>query len=141
MAGCFMVRKRVFIEEQSVPESLEVDGLDALCAHFIAELGGEPIGTARLRFLEDENAGKAERVAVLPELRGRGIGGRLMDLLEAEALRRRLDCMVLHAQVSALAFYTRRGYVEEGPRFEEAGIEHQEMRLSFAVQRSSGKTR
>lgn len=129
MPACFRVRRLVFIEEQSVPESLEVDGLDDRAVHFIAEEAGTVIGTARLRPLDSEPAAKAERVAVLASHRGRGVGGRLMDALEAEAWRRGFERVVLHAQVSALEFYRRRAYREEGPRFEEAGIEHQEMWL------------
>lgn len=119
----------MFIEEQAVPEALEVDGLDDASTHFVAEEAERVIGTARLRPLEDNEAGKAERVAVLAEFRNRGIGGLLMDRLEFEAWRMGLLRVVLHAQVSALEFYRRRGYQEEGPRFFEAGIEHQEMWL------------
>jgi predicted GNAT family N-acyltransferase len=35
--------------------------------------------------------------------------------------------VVLHAQLSAAPFYTRAGFVERGPVFEEAGIPHVEM--------------
>jgi predicted GNAT family N-acyltransferase len=45
------------------------------------------------------------------------------------AAGRRGDAEVtLHAQVSALGFYRRAGFAPFGERFEEAGIEHLEMR-------------
>lgn len=129
--ACLEVRRRVFIEEQAVPEDLEVDGLDGACTHFIALDEGAAIGTARLRPLVEQPAAKAERVAVLAERRGQGVGARLMQALEDEARRLGLDAVVLNAQVSALSFYLGRGYVALGPRFDEAGIPHQKMRLAL----------
>lgn len=129
---CWAVRRIVFIEEQRVPEDLEVDGLDPECVHFVALEAGRVIGTARLRPLAEPGLAKAERVAVLAEHRRLGVGARLMDALEAEARRRGLQAVVLNAQASAIEFYHRRGYVELGPRFDEAGIPHQKMRLSVS---------
>jgi hypothetical protein len=63
----------VFVVGQGVPHDLEVDGLDSTCAHFLASLAGEPIGTARL-FMPEAGRAKAQRVAVLE--RARGGGGR-----------------------------------------------------------------
>lgn len=108
-----------------------MDGLDGDCTHFIALEDDRTVGTARLRALPEHHEAKAERVAVLAERRGLGLGGRLMDVLEAEARRRGFRAVVLHAQVSALEFYRSRAYVELGPRFWEASIEHQEMRLEL----------
>jgi predicted GNAT family N-acyltransferase len=35
--------------------------------------------------------------------------------------------VILHAQLSAAPFYSRAGFLERGPVFEEAGIPHIEM--------------
>lgn len=35
--------------------------------------------------------------------------------------------VLLHAQLSAAPFYSRAGFRERGPRFDEAGIAHVEM--------------
>lgn len=131
LPDCLLVRQAVFIEEQAVPESIEIDGLDEQAVHFIAREGEMVVGTARLRAIAGQTKGKAERVAVLSRFRGRGIGGRLMDVLEAEARELGLERVILHAQISALEFYLARGYIEEGPRFDEAGIVHQEMWLQI----------
>ena len=55
------------------------------------------------------------------------------------------DRIVLHAQVSAAGFYLRHGYVAEGPRFEEAGIDTMKVRfdpkqpeLASAIRRVTG---
>ncbi len=68
-----VVRRKVFIEEQQVPEELEWDGEDEVSSHVLAVAAdGMPIGTARL--LRDGHIG---RMAVLKEWRRRGVGQRL----------------------------------------------------------------
>ena len=43
------VRRAVFVDEQGVPERLELDGRDDEATHFVAYDGGRPVGVARLR--------------------------------------------------------------------------------------------
>ena len=46
-AELISVRRAVFIEEQNVPESIEIDGKDPDCFHVLAcDKSGNPIGTA-----------------------------------------------------------------------------------------------
>jgi len=123
--GLIAVRTRVFVEEQQVPPELEIDGMDPQCRHVKAVDGqGQIIGTGRL--LPDAHVG---RMCVLPEYRGRGIGGRLLQHFIDLAQHERLPELVLHAQVSALPFYQRYGFEVISEVFMEAGIEHQTMRL------------
>lgn len=118
------VREAVFIEEQGVPRDLEQDALDPLCYHVIArDADGAPIGTGRLT--PDHRIG---RMAVLSAWRGRGVGEALLRALLAEARQRQWPAISLHAQVNAERFYARHGFLPEGDRFFEAGIEHQGMR-------------
>ncbi|GAA4799141.1 GNAT family N-acetyltransferase [Lysobacter hankyongensis] len=118
------VREPVFVQEQQVPLALEWDELDPLCVHVIArDAAGAPIGTGRLT---PEH--KIGRMAVLPDWRGRGVGDGLLLALIAEAERRHWPELHLHAQVSAVGFYVKHGFVPVGDRFMEAGIEHQTMR-------------
>lgn len=119
------VRRRVFILEQRVPEEEEWDEDDAASVHVLAVRNREPVGTGRLT-----PAGKIGRLAVLSEFRGRGMGGRILGMLMQEAARRGLPEVVLHAQVQALPFYDKHGFVAEGEVFEEAGIPHRRMRTS-----------
>lgn len=124
------IREIVFIQGQDVPRELEVDGLDPECTHFLAErlLEGRwtPVGTARLR--PKGGVAKAERVAVLAEHRGLGLGLLLMAALEDEASNRGFSEVILNAQVQVVPFYQSIGYQGEGPEFEEAGIQHLAMR-------------
>ncbi|CAM3450419.1 GNAT family N-acetyltransferase [Halomonas lysinitropha] len=118
------IRRRVFIEEQQVPQEEEWDGRDADCRHFLALHDGTPLGTARL--LPDAHIG---RVAVLAEARGLGIGVALMRAA-IEAARRDGHARVeLAAQTHALAFYEPLGFLAHGDEFLDAGIPHRNMHL------------
>lgn len=118
------VRDVVFVHEQQEPRDLERDALDPLSHHVVArDASGTPIGTARLT--PEHRIG---RMAVLSAWRGRGVGDALLVALLDEARRRQWPDVSLHAQVAAEAFYTRHGFLPEGERFIEAGIQHQAMR-------------
>jgi predicted GNAT family N-acyltransferase len=124
------IRTTVFVEEQKVPMALERDAADADAVHALARNRlGLAVGTGRL--LAPEAPGQPARIgrmAVSRALRGANIGRALLDTLMAEAGRRGDAEVMLHAQVTALGFYRRAGFAEHGARFEEAGIEHLEMR-------------
>jgi len=120
------IRFAVFVEEQRVPPELEMDEHDAKCLHALAFSDGRAIGTGRL--LPDGHIG---RVAVLRQWRGHGAGRALLRQL-IEAARQRGDGEVmLSAQVHALGFYRAEGFEPEGPVYEEAGIDHQVMRMKL----------
>lgn len=127
-AGLRHVRTRVFVEEQSVSEAEEWDGLDPDCVHAVAETDADGIvATGRLH-----PSGKVGRMAVLAEWRGRGVGGLILQRLLEAAREQRLESVHLHGQVPVLGFYRRFGFVAEGEEFEEAGIPHRLMRLALA---------
>lgn len=122
------VREAVFVEEQRVPRTLELDPMDPLCTHVLArDAQGQPIGTGRLT--PERRIG---RMAVLPTWRGQGVGAAMLEALTGLARMRGLDQLELHAQLSALPFYARHGYLPVGPQFMEAGIAHQSMHRKLA---------
>jgi predicted GNAT family N-acyltransferase len=121
------VREPVFVVEQNVPLELEWDELDPKCRHVIArDAQHRPIGTGRLT---PEH--KIGRMAVLPEWRGKGVGESLLRALIDQARSLGLREVSLNSQASAIGFYDRFGFVPYGDRFEEAGIQHQAMRLEL----------
>lgn len=121
------VREAVFVREQQVPLDLEWDALDPVSQHVIArDASGNAIGTGRLT-----PERKIGRMAVLPEWRNAGVGAALLQALLRLGRERGWNDVSLHAQVGALDFYLRHGFVAYGPRFSEAGIEHQAMRRRF----------
>ena len=124
------IRTTVFVEEQNVPMDLERDAADAGAVHALARNRlGLAVGTGRL--LASDGPGHPARIgrmAVSRSLRGANIGRAVLDALMAAAGERGDAEVMLHAQVSALGFYRRAGFMPHGERFEEAGIAHQEMR-------------
>lgn len=117
------IRRRVFIEEQSVPEELEWDGLDPDALHLLASgPQQQPIGTVRLL-----KGGHIGRMAVLPEWRGHGIGSALLDAVLTLADEHGMPDTWLNAQLPAIDFYQRAGFTAIGDRFLDAGIPHRRM--------------
>ena len=117
------IRETVFIREQAVPEKLERDGLDSLCAHVLAwNDRGETIGTARM-----QQNGTIGRMAVLKDWRGRGVGQALLQTLLDLAAKQGLTRVTLSAQTHAIGFYERAGLRAIGEPFMDAGIPHRKM--------------
>ena len=129
------IREVVFIEEQHVPEGIERDAEDVRAYHVLAFQGGHAIGTVRLVMMPSPPPGESRgtwaqigRMAVLQAHRKARVGTLLLTKLEDEARRRKVGGILLHAQLYALEFYKKHGYEPVGAVFDEAGIEHLEMR-------------
>ena len=125
MREAHAIRRRVFIEEQHVPEEIELDEDDAHAFHALATLGGRAVGCGR--YVAHGDYVKIGRMAVLEELRDRGIGRAILEFLMGHARQHGFGRAVLHAQLSAEGFYLRNGYLPVGEVFEEAGIAHRRM--------------
>jgi predicted GNAT family N-acyltransferase len=70
---------------------------------------------------------KIGRMAVLKNLRERGIGQSIIRFLMEHARSRGRTKAILHAQVSAEGFYLKEGYLPIGEVFDEVGIPHRTM--------------
>lgn len=124
--SAFAIRKTVFVDEQKVDLPLEFDGLDEDAEHLLAILDGKPVGTLRLRRVDDR-IGKIERVAVLKEARGLAIGTALIKAALTRLQERGFRQAKLHAQTHALGFYVELGFAAHGEVFDEDGIAHRAM--------------
>lgn len=114
------IRRRVFIQEQNVPEDMEWDEHDIYATHFlVTETSGQAIGCARLL-----NDGHFGRMAVSVAWRNKGVGQALLQAIEAEARKQGHDTLSLSAQKQATGFYLRQGFVIVGDDYMEAGIAH-----------------
>ena len=125
MADVLEIRRVVFIEGQDVPEHEERDGRDDAAIHLIAFHEDRPVGTARL--LVSDGVGKIGRVAVLSEMRGRGLGKAIMQAALDELRAEGVTTAKLAAQTHALGFYEALGFEAHGPEFLDAGILHRYM--------------
>ncbi len=118
------IREEVFVEEQAVPIELEWDDEDASATHFLAIApAGQTVGCARLL-----TSGQIGRMAVLKPFRGQHVGEQLLKAAIAAAKIQNFSQVWLHAQVHALPFYEKYGFIAEGDIFDDAGIPHRHMR-------------
>ena len=132
-ARAFSLRKEVFVKEQGVPLSLELDEHDATAIHFIVNDGDETIATARLREIEPK-IGKIERVCVLSSYRGKRLGVLIMETVEQYAQKIDFMKLKLNAQSYAVPFYEKLNYHVTSPEFMDAGIPHRAMEKYIANQ-------
>ena len=127
----YLIREKVFIEEQGVPEDMELDEFDPTAKHALAYEGHLCVGTGRLVHLNSHHA-QIGRMAVLRAFRNRGIGRAILSRLIALAKSEGVLTLTLHSQVSAISFYAKMGFIVDGPIYDEAGISHRNMILSLA---------
>lgn len=130
---CFIIRNKVFVEEQGVPKELEVDTYDASpeCHHILVKYDGIPAGTGRYIPYQVQTI-KIQRLAVLAPFRGKGIGRRLLLAIEQQARDAGNKYAILDSQCHAESFYLELGYltISESP-FEDAGMMHVRMQKTL----------
>ncbi|MDR0199502.1 MAG: GNAT family N-acetyltransferase [Streptococcaceae bacterium] len=119
------IRYEVFVKEQGVPYSLEVESPveEAAAIHFVAYDHGEAIGTVRL-LTRDDHATLVQRMAVRKPYRNQGYASDLLNAALSCAKTAGIQELTLHAQLTAHDFYSRFGFEDVGSPFEEAGIQH-----------------
>ena len=120
------IRRQVFIEEQDVPEQMEWDEYDESSKHYLAALENKVVAVARLK-----PDGQLGRMAVLTEYRNQGIGSALLRFILQDIKNKKPIKIYLHAQVSAINFYKKQGFIEHGEIFYEADIPHRKMLLGI----------
>jgi ribosomal protein S18 acetylase RimI-like enzyme len=91
----------------------------------VAQISGEPVGCGALRTFSP-GVGEIKRMWVSPEVRGRGVGRKLLEALERAARERHLRAVRLDTHSSlaqALQLYRNSGY-REIPRFNNNPYAH-----------------
>lgn len=122
------IRQQVFVIEQQVPETLEWDGLDEHAVHLLAQNAHDkPIGCARIL-----QGGIIGRMAVTLEWRTVGVGHALLQAAITCCRTRGWLEISLSAQIHAIPFYQRVGFEVCSGVYLDAGIPHQDMRLSLS---------
>ncbi|WP_317366408.1 GNAT family N-acetyltransferase [uncultured Tyzzerella sp.] len=125
----FDIRKQVFINEQNVPEEIEIDGSDKYAKNMILKVDNKPIGTGRLIVID--NKMYIGRVAILKEYRKKGYATHLVKFLLAEAKNMGYNEVFIHSQSYVKDFYEKIGFVAFGKEFIEANIPHINMKITF----------
>lgn len=121
----FRIRKAVFVKEQGVAEEVELDEFDDIANHVLVYYENEPVGTGRVRIVDD--MAKLERICVLSTHRKHRLGKAIMKELEAIAREKGVAKAKLHGQVQAAPFYEKQGYEIASTVFMEENIPHVKM--------------
>jgi len=142
LSDAYMIRQKVFVEEQNVSEAEEYDGTDGACVHIVAYDNDAPVSTGRVMITPpvgkpDPYTGEVYthddyiigRVATLKSHRGQGLAAGIMDALIDSCRNMGGKRVILHAQLSAKSFYEKLGFTPYGEEFEEAGIRHISMEM------------
>ena len=108
------------LTELRPPRGLHADRFDQDQQYVLAEVDGKPAGFGVIQFRGDPMWERPEQVPlvmdvwVAPKLRRRGIGGRVLAVLEQSARERGFSCVYLQVQVDknprAVELYRRLGY-------------------------------
>lgn len=122
-----LIRRKVFIEEQSCPEEEEFDAYDKCALHLMVYVDEIPAATGRI--WHDGNSFRIGRLAVLREFRGQKIGDLALRLLIYKAFSSGAEELNISAQTYVRGFYEKFGFRAEGEEYMEAGIPHIAMRV------------
>ena len=123
------IRQQVFVVEQGIDPALEWTGDDDQFRSILAfDADQNPIGTGRVKVAAA--TATIGRMAVLKDWRGAGVGtailSRLIEIGKADGA----DKFELSAQVSAIDFYQKLGFIASGDVYLDADIEHRKMTLA-----------
>jgi predicted GNAT family N-acyltransferase len=121
----YLVRKKVFIDEQDVPEELERDEFDDAALHVICKADELVIAAGRILLFDEEAI--VGRVAVLKPWRYKGIGRKIMEFIMDIAKNNGVKTLAANVQIDAQDFYEKLGFKPVGELFLEAGREHIKM--------------
>lgn len=116
------IRLEVFVKEQGFKE--EFDSVDDTAAHIVLFDGKTPVGVCRV--FKDSGSGKTVigRVAVKKELRGKGLGTRIIEAAEKYAAGTGTSAIRIHSQERAAGFYRALGYRDTGDSDLDEGCPH-----------------
>lgn len=133
-AMCIYLRTIIFMIGQDCPlvDEIESEEDEEDSVNFIGYLMGDrPAATARYRVMN--NIAKIERVGVLDEHRGKGLGQEMvLHILDRLKKDRSIKAIKLSAQDHALGFYNKLGFSQYGDGFMDAGIPHHMMEYKKA---------
>jgi N-acetylglutamate synthase-like GNAT family acetyltransferase len=125
----FDLRWRVLREPWHQPRGSERDETDPTSYHLmLRDFDGVAVAAGRLHLNTPEEA-QVRYMAVAPLWRSRGLGGRILQGLEARARAEGAREVVLNAREEAIPFYVKHGYrVEKDAETLFGSVKHMQMR-------------
>jgi len=108
----YALRWRILRAPWGQPPGSERDDFEDAAWHVMAVAGQDHVvGVGRLHKLADRCA-QIRYMAVADDYQGQGIGGLILQALEAKAMAWQIKEIVLNARRSVMKFYSRSGYSE-----------------------------
>jgi len=110
------------VERIGAPPGPMLDDYDDVIARHIVHVARSGQAIVGILVLIEKDAGiLLDNIAVLPQVQGKGVGSRLLDVAKAEAQRRgyrHLDLYTHEMMTENVEIYLKRGFVETGRRTE-----------------------
>lgn len=127
LTDAHIIRIKVFVNEQKVPEELEMDNKDKEAYHIVIYYEERAVATGRL--LLENNEYIIGRIAVIKKERKNGYGDLVVRILIRKAFDLGANRVIVHAQIRAMEFYEKIGFVVSGEEYIEdgTGIPHIDM--------------
>ncbi|MBT33771.1 MAG: hypothetical protein CMO01_29250 [Thalassobius sp.] len=121
------LRRKVFSEEQGIPEALDLDGKDDEAYHLIALIEEKIVATGRINF--ENRKGHISRIAVHPEHRKEGLGKKVVDQLISLAKSEDINFLYLYPHSYLEKFYMSFGFSTVPDSHEDLEGGHQIIRM------------
>lgn len=118
------VRSEVFCTEQGF--SYDLDDTDPLALHIVMYDGHTPVAAGRI-YESDTDTMSLGRIAVRRDYRGKGLGYRLVEDMLKKITKLGYHRAELDAQIQAIGFYERLGFVVCGEPHMDGHVLHREM--------------
>lgn len=110
------------------------EDLDAEKSHaHIGLFDGDRLAGGALLIEHGDKVGQLRQMLVIPELRNRGLGRRIVGGVEDAARARSMRTLFLHARHVAVDFYRRCGFATVGDEFVSHGIPHVRMEKTLDI--------
>lgn len=114
------MRKKIFVEEQGIPATLDDDGKDENSIHLMAiNDDGALVASGRLTITQSK--GVLSRIAVVKDCRGHSLGKQIVIRLEAIARENHISYLSLSPHAYLEKFYAGLGYTTEADGMREVG--------------------
>ncbi|QQR68300.1 MAG: GNAT family N-acetyltransferase [Alphaproteobacteria bacterium] len=116
--SAYNIRRDVLVHGGGLSARRELDRLDDEdCWHYLAFWGRKPVGTARARHMANGEI-EIERVVVLPEYRGHGVGTALMAFITKD-LTDHAARLLVRSRLPCVSFFESHGFHAIGPEYRD----------------------
>jgi putative N-acetyltransferase (TIGR04045 family) len=128
----FRVRNEVFVKEQGLFESSDLDEFDSDAVHIIAECEKKVVGTVRV-YQEGPGLWMGGRLAVLKQYRTGNVGSVLVKEAMRSVKSKGARCFLAFIQSKNVRYFKRLGWKPVGPMLPHHGVLHQKMEANLNI--------